>query len=268
MRRILIISLFIAVVLHANSQFSLGIGYTGTHPLADLESNKYKNGGGIDIYFLSKSFPKYSRIQVQIGADFNVFSAGERKLSNVETSFGITGDYYLNNYHNAFSFKARFLTQENTFRYHLDIDLGNRSFYSTEGLKFKETTTNQPTKTSNFILQKKAFFPGITAGVLYRVNDRLSLDAYTRIDFGQKATWLDLDAFNEQNVHTSKNTFQYKTTNTPLLWLGISAVIRVNPPKFHRSLSTSEHKPLEEEVPFSPTPEPPVEPTPRGRVAR
>ena len=268
MKKIGILFLVLAVSFLGNCQYSLGVGYAGTHPLGDFESNKYKNGGGIDIYILSKAFPQYSRIQVQIGADFNIFSAGQRKFPNILTSNGNTADYYLNNYHKAFSFKARFLTQENRLRYHVDIDLGHRTFYSTKAFTFNQTTTNQQPNSSSFILQKKAFFPGITAGVLFRLNDKFSLDAYSRIDFGQKATWLDLDAFNDQNIYSKQNNFQYKTTNTPLLWVGINAVIRFNLPKFNRTRNTTEQIPQEEEeVPTYPTPEPPVEQTPRGRVA-
>lgn len=197
-----------------------------------------------------------------------MFAAGQRKFSNIQTSNGNTADYYLNNYHNAYSFKARFLTQENTFRYHLDIDLGNREFYSTQALAYNQTTTNQSPNYSNLFIQKKTFFTGITVGVLFRLNDRFSLDAYSRIDFGQKATCLDLDAFKEQDIKNDPKNFQYKETNTPLLWLGINAITRFNLPKFNRIRSTTEQTPQEEEVPNYPTPEPPSTPSPRGRVAR
>lgn len=268
MKKIYLLFFVLIVSFKANCQLTLGIGYAGTHPLADLESNKYKNGGGVDIYILSKAFPQYSRIQVQLGADFNVFGAGQRKFPNIQTSNGYTADYYVNNYHNAFSFKARFLTQENTLRYHIDIDLGNRSFYSTQAFAFSQTTTNQPPNSSNFIIQKKAFFPGITAGVLFRLNDKFSLDAYSRIDFGQKAVWLDLNAIKDQDIQNNPINFQYKATNTPLLWLGISAVIQFNLPKFNRNRIPVEQTPQQDEVPTYPLPEPPAEPAPRGRVAR
>lgn len=268
MRRILIISFLMAVAWRVNSQYSIGVGYAGTHPLADFQTNNYKDGNGIDFYFLSKAYPEYSRVQVQIGGDFNVFNTGARNISNMQTSSGYNAKYALNNYHHALSFKTRFLTQENTLRYHADIDLGYRSFYTTEGLTFDQTATNQPENTSNFLKHSNAFFTGITAGLLYRVNDWLSLDIYSRIDFGASATWLDLNSFSIKNNLPDYANFQYKSTNTSLLWAGISAIIHFNGQKFNQIERSPNQAPQQETVPTYPTPEPPSTPSPRGRVAR
>ena len=268
MKKIGILFLVLAVSFLGNCQYSLGVGYAGTHPLGDLLRNNYKDGNGIDIYFLSKGFPEYSRIQVQIGGDLNAFSTGERKISNVATSSGYNATYSLKNSHNGISFKTRFLTQENTFRYHADIDLGYRSFYTTEGLTFNKTDTNQPPYTSTVIKRNKTFFTGITAGILYRVNNWLSLDVYTRIDFGSSASWFDINSFSVKNNQPDYSSFQYKTTNTPLLWAGMSAVFHFKPRKLNRIENSPGQNPQPESEPSYPTPEPPVEPTPRGRVAR
>jgi hypothetical protein len=265
MKKICIILFVMIISLQIKAQFSLGIGYAGTHPLGDLLANNYKDGNGLDLYFLSKKFPEYSRIQAQIGVDFNVFNTGERSISNVLTTSGSYGTYYLNNHHSALSFKIRFVTQENIFRYHFDLDLGNRAFYSSESLKLEENGT-QSTNTSNFLKQDNAYFTGLTVGVLYQITDWLSLDAYTRVDFGKSANWLDINSFTAINNTPEYATLQYKTTNTTLLWAGINVIFSFKPIKFtpiQNSGRSNEQAPQEQNEPSSPNP-----PTPRGRIAR
>jgi hypothetical protein len=134
-----------------------------------------------------------------------------------------------------------------------------------------EENGTQSTNTSNFLKQDNAYFTGLTAGVLYRITDWLSLDAYTRVDFGKSANWLDINSFTAINNAPEYATFQYKTTNTTLLWAGISAVIQFKPLKFkpieNRGRSP-EQEPEDQNEPTYPTPDPPADPNPRGRVAR
>lgn len=271
MKRLVILLFVITTTLHINAQYSFGIGYAGTFPLSTFQQENYKNGNGLDLYFLSKKFPEYSRIQAQVGVDLNVFNAGERSTSNVPTTSGNYATYYLSNHHSALSFKLRFVTLENIVRYHVDLDLGNRSFYSTEMLSFENSSGNQPPNSSNYVHRDKAYFMGITTGVLYQITDWLSLDAYTRVDFGKSANWLNLNAYKAINNIPDYSSFQYKTTTTPLLWAGISAIIHFNPVKFKPNENrerSPEQEPEDQNEPTYPTPEPPADPNPRGRVAR
>lgn len=254
-----------AISFLGNSQLSLGFGYAGTHPLGNLLTNKYKDGNGIDLYLLSKTFPQYSKIQAQIGVDFNVFSTGERKLADVPTTTGYNADYYLNNYHHALSFKTRLITQENTFRYHVDLDFGYRTFYTTQSLAFNQNITNHPPNYAKFIKEDNAYFTGITAGVIYEIAEWFALDLYSRVDIGKSATWLDLNSFSPIGNSPNTSTLVYKSTETPILWVGFSTIFKFKPPKFNR-IPVSREPNTEQET--YPTPETPSEPTPRGRVPR
>jgi hypothetical protein len=219
---------FLTYSIFAKSQYSIGFGYAATHPLADFYNGEYKDGNGYDLHFLSKPFPNFSNIQIQVGADINYFDAGIRKTTiSLKNPADALADYKVSNSHSALSFKTRFITRPNRVRFHADIDLGSRKFRTLETVKLQKEDPNYVSTHDSSLMSQNAFFTGLTTGIMYRITDWFYIDLYSRIDYGLSAQWFRIDSYSVIDDSPIYKLYDYKTTHTPLLWIGLTATFNI-----------------------------------------
>lgn len=228
MRKWITYLVLIICLMHTsvNSQVIVEYGTAGTFPLNNFKYEGYKSGLGHSLTVLSKPMPSYTNWGFQLGGNINYFWANRTKLEfNYGAPYNNRSEYKVRNRHAALSFKARLISKPNPVRFYFDLDLGGRAFISKARVNIDEY--DQKVKKDTLLHTSGALFAGLSSGIQFRMNRFWYLNIYSRLDYGLKTDWLDLNSVKtipEEKYYYQPDyaNYQYKTTTTPVLWVGFS----------------------------------------------
>lgn len=209
------------------AQWSIGFGMAGECPVLDFNSG-YREGLGYSLTVLSKPFPEYNSWKFQVGGNLNHFWTGSEKenIALLEPQ-DATAKYKIRNTATAISLKGRAISYPRAVRYHIDLDLGYRGFSTQESFTLNETDTLYENRTDSMLSSSGNVFLGLTTGIMFRISPSFYIDVYSRFDYGLRAKWYNLESFEVKNDIPQYHNYEYKSTHTPILWVGVTASFNI-----------------------------------------
>lgn len=226
--------IYLITAVCAVSTASMGQAYTGFYligstPLNEFRDNRYRDGIGFSWEFMSNDLLRNSAkgVDFRLGGGLDFLSCNSVKNSVLlNTPNADPGSLRVKNTHVGLVGIARFtFAPEQQFSPYIDLFAGGRSFSSYQLIKSDKEIPEFEKESRKSIVEKGAFHYGVSGGVLYNVNDWLSVDARLSYSVGGVASFVPL-----HTVRKDGNEVKYDTraSKTDMLIFRLGVIFRLH----------------------------------------
>lgn len=214
-----------------NNLWSIGIHGMFAKPMFQLEDNRYRNGGSIDLEVLSPNLLKSSKFwQVKLGGHIDYVGSGT-EVTEIELlePAGELADYRIRNQSVGLHLIGRLTTKEMAITPYLDGIIGGRGLFSTNIISLQDEDPEFETSETDFLTSNITFIYGGSLGALVKLGNNVFADFRVTYSQGSRADFVSLDHF-DTDMSTYPN-FEHtivERTRTPLLFFSAGVVFNIS----------------------------------------
>jgi hypothetical protein len=230
------------------SQGSIGIGIHSACPQSELGDIEYDDGIGLNISYLSKKFPYKSPVNFQLGARMDFAHMQNRKFPSINLAqddgpqiIGGANIEARNRMYGLFAEgRINFADEFQKVSPYLSLLAGHRNYTTYQVLSLNQPNYNPEREAASVterVVHTNRFHYGGTVGIIYKLNNSISLESSITYTFGHEGAALPLKDIVRENGSNEVKYNNYQTVKTDILL--INAGIRFNLFKTYSHSSTS-----------------------------
>ena len=227
------------------SKGSIGIGLHLACPQNELQDIEYDEGFGLNLSYLSRKYPYQAKTNFQLGARMDFANMKSKSFENILLAdpniIGNATAKASNKMYGTFLFgRVNFGNDDDKVVPYLDLLVGHRNYTTSQLISLDQPSQNPDYQSDTFtarIVHTNRFHYGGSAGVNYRVNESISLEASVTYTFGNAGAALPLKNITRESGTNEIDYNNYKTVKTDLLL--INAGLRIHLFKRYRQRNTN-----------------------------
>ena len=179
------------------SRGSIGIGLHLACPQSELQDIKYDEGFGLNLSYLSRKYPYQAKTNFQLGARMDFANMKSKSFENILLAdpniIGNATAKASNKMYGTFLFgRVNFGNDNDKIVPYLDLLIGHRNYTTSQLISLDQPSQNPDYQTDTLtarVVHTNRFHYGGSAGVNYRINKSISLEA---VYFDDKP-WYEID---------------------------------------------------------------------------
>jgi hypothetical protein len=230
------------------SQGSIGLGLHLACSQSELGDIDYDDGIGLNISYLSRKFPYKSPVNYQLGARMDFAHMQTRKFESIILAQDdgplIIGDANIEARNRMYGLFAEgrinFADEFQKVSPYLSLLAGHRNYTTYQVLSLNQPNYNPEREAASVterVVHTNRFHYGGTVGIIYKLNNSISLESSITYTFGHEGAALPLKDIVRENGSNEVKYNNYQTVKTDILL--INAGIRFNLFKTYSHSSTS-----------------------------
>lgn len=230
------------------SQGSIGLGLHLACPQSELGVIDYDDGIGLNISYLSRKFPYKSPVNFQLGARMDFAHMQTRRFESIILAQDdgplIIGDANIEARNRMYGLFAEgrinFADEFQKVSPYLSLLAGHRNYTTYQVLSLNQPNYNPEREAASVterVVHTNRFHYGGTVGIIYKLNNSISLESSITYTFGHEGAALPLKDIVRENGSNEVKYNNYQTVKTDILL--INAGIRFNLSKTYNHSSPS-----------------------------
>ena len=230
------------------SQGSIGLGLHLACPQSELGDIDYDDGIGLNISYLSRNFPYKSPVNFQLGARMDFAHMQTRRFESIILAQDdgplIIGDANIEARNRMYGLFAEgrinFADEFQKVSPYLSLLAGHRNYTTYQVLSLNQPNYNPEREAASVterVVHTNRFHYGGTVGIIYKLNNSISLESSITYTFGHEGAALPLKDIVRENGSNEVKYNNYQTVKTDILL--INAGIRFNLSKTYNHSSPS-----------------------------
>ncbi|NBV56680.1 MAG: hypothetical protein EBR72_02580 [Bacteroidetes bacterium] len=230
------------------SQGSIGLGLHLACPQSELGVIDYDDGIGLNISYLSRKFPYKSPVNFQLGARMDFAHMQTLRFESIILAQDdgplIIGDANIEARNRMYGLFAEgrinFADEFQKVSPYLSLLAGHRNYTTYQVLSLNQPNYNPEREAASVterVVHTNRFHYGGTVGIIYKLNNSISLESSITYTFGHEGAALPLKDIVRENGSNEVKYNNYQTVKTDILL--INAGIRFNLSKTYNHSSPS-----------------------------
>lgn len=212
------------------SKGSLGIGFHVACPQSELQDIEYDEGVGLHLSYLSRRYPYKSKINYQLGVQLDFANMRSKQFSDIELEDpNIIGDATIdvtNKMYGGFLLgRINYGTERDKITPYVNLLIGHRNYNTSQLLSLDEPSQNPDYQTDTFtnkVVFTKRFHYGVGAGINYRLNRSLSVEAGATYTIGETGAVLPLKNITRPSEENEIDYTQHRSVRTDMLLIHVN----------------------------------------------
>ena len=220
----------------ATTRGTIGIGLHLACPQSELKDIEYDGGIGLNLSYLTNTFPKNSDINFQLGARMDFANLRSKTFSDIELDDpGIIGDGSLKVGNRMYGLLAlgrlNFAGANQRVTPYIDFLAGHRNYSTYSVLSLNEPENNLDYEAQDFtnrVVHTSRFHYGAGLGLTYKINRSLAFECGATYTIGGVGAALPLKDVEQYTGSDEVNYNRYKSVRTDILLINAGIRITIN----------------------------------------